>query len=370
MSKPNPPRGTRVLKRSHKLALLAALLVAVGAGAWIASARLSGPGPRQVALSEAVSRLQGGHVTKAWVDDTDHTVTLDAPGGSLVASYPEGYSEDLTRQALAAGVVVEATAPADGLVARLLTNVLPVLLVVGLLFYLAKSGTLTGGVGRFHGKRGQQVGEVPADRFADVAGADEAVSELREIVEFLRDGSRFEAMGARTPRGALLVGPPGTGKTLLARAVAGEAGVPFFAVAGSDFVEIFAGGGAKRVRDLFDRARATGTAIVFIDEIDAVGRERSSGPGMGGGDSERENTLISLLNEMDGFVGSKVVVLAATNRADLLDAALTRPGRLDRQVQVPTPDRRGREQILRVHAAGKPVAPDVDLVSIARQTPG
>ena len=370
MSKPNPPRGTRVLKRSHKLALLAALLVAVGAGAWIASARLSGPGPRQVALSEAVNRLQRPGVTKAWVDDTEHTVTLDAPGGSMVASYPEGYSEDLTRQALAAHVVVEATAPANGLVARLLTNVLPVLLVLGLLFYLAKSGTLTGGVGRFHGKRGKQVGEVPADRFADVAGADEAVSELREIVEFLRDGSRFEAMGARTPRGALLVGPPGTGKTLLARAVAGEAGVPFFAVAGSDFVEIFAGGGAKRVRDLFDRARATGTAIVFIDEIDAVGRERSSGPGMGGGDSERENTLISLLNEMDGFVGSKVVVLAATNRADLLDAALTRPGRLDRQVQVPTPDRRGREQILRVHAAGKPVAADVDLVSIARQTPG
>jgi cell division protease FtsH len=371
VAKPNTPRGTRVLKRAHKIALFAVLLVAVGAGAWMASARLQGPGPREVALSEAVAQLGTGAVTKAWVDDTASTVTLETRSGRFVASYPDGYSGDLTRQALAAKVVVEATAPAEsGLVGRLLTNVLPVALVLGLLLYLAKSGSLTGGLGRFHGKRGQQIGEVPADRFTDVAGADEAVAELREIVEFLRDGSRFEAMGARSPRGALLVGPPGTGKTLLARAVAGEAGVPFFAVAGSDFVEIFAGGGAKRVRDLFDRARSAGTAIVFIDEIDAVGRARSSGPSVGGGDSERENTLISLLNEMDGFTGSGVVVLAATNRADLLDSALTRPGRLDREVQVPAPDRRGREQVLRVHSRGKPLAADADLTSIARQTPG
>ncbi len=371
MAKPNPPRGTRVLKRAHKIALFAVLLVTVGAGAWIATTRLQGPGPREVALSDAVAQLRAGAVTRAWVDDTDSTVTLETRSGRLVASYPDGYSGDLTRQALAAKVVVEATAPGgSGLAGRLLTNVLPVVLVLGLLLYLAKSGSLTGGLGRFHGKRGQQIGEVPADRFTDVAGADEAVAELREIVEFLRDGSRFEAMGARSPRGALLVGPPGTGKTLLARAVAGEAGVPFFAVAGSDFVEIFAGGGAKRVRDLFDRAKSAGTAIVFIDEIDAVGRARSSGPAVGGGDSERENTLISLLNEMDGFTGSRVVVLAATNRADLLDSALTRPGRLDREVQVPAPDRRGREQVLRVHSRGKPLATDVDLTSIARQTPG
>src|SRR5919199_1205930 len=355
VAKPNPPRGTRVLKRAHKIALFAVLLVAVGVGAWLASARLQGPGPREVALSDAVARLRTGAVTKARVDDTAHTVTLETASGRLVASYPEGYSGDLTRQALADKVVVEATAPAEGgLVGKLLTNVLPVLIVVGLLIYLAKTGTLTGGVGRFHGKRGQQVGEVPADRFTHVAGADEAVAELREIVEFLRDGSRFEAMGARSPRGALLVGPPGTGKTLLARAVAGEAGVPFFAVAGSDFVEIFAGGGAKRVRDLFDRAKSAGNAIVFIDEIDAVGRARSSGPSMSGGDSERENTLISLLNEMDGFAGSGVVVLAATNRADLLDTALTRPGRLDRQVQVPTPDRRGRGDVGPNHRARPP----------------
>jgi cell division protease FtsH len=371
VTKPNPPRGTRVLTRAHKLALLMVLVVAAGAVAWLMTARLAGSGPRRVALSDAVAHLQRGEITKVWVDDTDHTVTLATGRGELVASYPDGYSGDLTRQALAAHVVVEAAAPdGSGLVGRLLTNVLPVLLVAGLLIYLAKSGTLTGGIGRFSGKRGQQLGEVPTDRFTDVAGADEAVAELREIVEFLRDGSRLAALGARTPSGALLVGPPGTGKTLLARAVAGEAGVPFFAVAGSDFVEIFAGGGAKRVRDLFDRARKAGNAIVFIDEIDAVGRTRSSGPAMSGGDSERENTLISLLNEMDGFVGSGVVVLAATNRADLLDAALTRPGRLDRQVQVPTPDRRGREQILRVHSRGKPLAAEVDLVGVARQTPG
>jgi cell division protease FtsH len=371
VTKPNPPRGTRVLKRAHKIALLLALVVAAGVAAWFASARMSGPGPKHVALSDAVAQIQRGAVTTVWVDDADHTVTLDTAHGTLVASYPDGYSGDLTRQALAADVVVEARAPDDGgIVGRLLTNVLPVVLVLGLLVYLARSGTLMGGIGRFSGKRGQQIGEVPADRFTDVAGADEAVAELREIVEFLEDGSRFRRMGARTPSGALLVGPPGTGKTLLARAVAGEAGVPFFAVAGSDFVEIFAGGGAKRVRDLFDRARSAGNAIVFIDEIDAVGRARSSGPGVGGGDSERENTLISLLNEMDGFGGSGVVVLAATNRADLLDVALTRPGRLDRQIQVPTPDRRGREQILRVHAQGKPLAADVDLVTIARQTPG
>ena len=189
---------------------------------------------------------------------------------------------------------------------------------------------------------------MPADRFTDVAGADEAVSELREIVEFLRDGSRFEAMGARTPRGALLVGPPGTGKTLLARAVAGEAGRALLRRRRQRLRrDLRRRRRQARPRPVRPGARPAGTAIVFIDEIDAVGRARSSGPGMGGGDSERENTLISLLNEMDGFVGSKVVVLAATNRADLLDAALTRPGRLDRQVQVPTPDRRGREQILR-----------------------
>ena len=371
MTKPNQPRSTRVLKRAHKLALLLVLVLAVGLGAWLVAARVGGRAPREVALSDAVAQVQRGNVTKVWVDDTDHTVTLATTHGSLVASYPDGYSGDLTRQALAAHVVVEATSPDNsGLLGRVLTNVLPVVLVAALLIYLAKSGTLTGGIGRFHGKRGQQLGEVPSDRFTDVAGADEAVAELREIVEFLRDGSRFTKLGARAPCGALLVGPPGTGKTLLARAVAGEAGVPFFAVAGSDFVEIFAGGGAKRVRDLFDRARSAGNAIVFIDEIDAVGRTRSSGPGLGGGDSERENTLISLLNEMDGFVGSGVVVLAATNRPDLLDAALTRPGRLDRQIQVPTPDRRGREQILDVHARGKPLADDVDLVTVARQTPG
>jgi cell division protease FtsH len=233
-----------------------------------------------------------------------------------------------------------------------------------------KSGGLTGSIGKFSGKRGQQIGDVPSTRFEDVAGADEALTEMAELVEFLKDGDRFTRVGAKPPRGALLVGPPGTGKTLLARAVAGEAGVPFFALAGSDFVETFAGVGAKRVRELFDKAREVGSAIVFIDEIDAIGRVRSSGS-VSGADSERENTLVAMLDQMDGFdTDHRIIVLAATNRADVLDPALTRPGRLDRQIQVPAPDRRARTAILGVHTRAKPIRDDVDLVSLARRTPG
>jgi cell division protease FtsH len=210
---------------------------------------------------------------------------------------------------------------------------------------------------------------VPDTRFRDVAGCEEAVEDLREIVWFLTDPDRFTRTGARPLKGALLSGPPGTGKTLLARAVAGEAGVPFFEASGSDFTEMFVGVGAKRVRELFETARNHGKAIVFIDEVDAIARKRSDSPG--NSNTEGENTLIALLTEMDGFdQSSNVIVLAATNRPDLLDAALTRPGRLDRQVTVPNPDRLGREQILTVHMAGKPIAADVDRVVLARRTPG
>ena len=225
--------------------------------------------------------------------------------------------------------------------------------LVGGLVWGVRSGALSG-VRGLKGTRGKQVDGVPTARFADVAGCEEAVTEMRELVEFLKDGERFTRVGAKPPRGALLVGPPGTGKTLLARAVAGEAGVPFFPLAGSDFVETFAGVGARRVRDLFDKAREADGGIIFIDEIDAIGRTRSEGPGHSGADTERENTLISMLNEMDGFdTDHRIIVLAATNRADVLDPALTRPGRLDRQIQVPAPDRRGRTRILEVHA-GRP----------------
>ncbi len=211
--------------------------------------------------------------------------------------------------------------------------------------------------------------ETPQVTFADVAGVDEAVEELQEIKEFLADPAKFQAVGAKIPKGVLLYGQPGTGKTLLARAVAGEAGVPFYSISGSDFVEMFVGVGASRVRDLFDQAKQNAPAIIFIDEIDAVGRHR--GAGLGGGHDEREQTLNQMLVEMDGFdVNANVILIAATNRPDILDPALLRPGRFDRQISVDAPDLRGREHILRVHAQGKPMAPDVDLAAVAKRTPG
>ncbi len=209
----------------------------------------------------------------------------------------------------------------------------------------------------------------PTVTFEDVAGSDEAKQELQEVVEFLREPQKFASLGARIPKGVLMVGPPGTGKTLLAKAVAGEAGVPFFSISGSEFVEMFVGVGASRVRDLFEQAKKSAPCIIFIDEIDAVGRHR--GAGMGGGNDEREQTLNQILVEMDGFdSATTVIVVAATNRPDILDPALLRPGRFDRKVVVDRPDRRGREEILRVHARGKPLASDVDLGTIARQSPG
>ena len=205
--------------------------------------------------------------------------------------------------------------------------------------------------------------------FADVAGADEAKQELEEVVEFLKTPDKFNELGARIPKGVLLFGPPGTGKTLLAKAVAGEAGVQFFTISGSDFVEMFVGVGASRVRDLFEQAKKAAPCIVFIDEIDAVGRQR--GAGLGGGHDEREHTLNQLLVEMDGFASNEgIIIIAATNRPDVLDPALLRPGRFDRQIVVDKPDVRGREAILKVHTKGKPVADDVDLDVLARRTPG
>ncbi len=211
--------------------------------------------------------------------------------------------------------------------------------------------------------------DTPKVTFADVAGADEAVEELYEIKEFLSEPAKFQAVGAKIPKGVLLYGQPGTGKTLLARAVAGEAGVPFYSISGSDFVEMFVGVGASRVRDLFEQAKSNAPAIIFVDEIDAVGRHR--GAGLGGGHDEREQTLNQLLVEMDGFdVKTNVILIAATNRPDILDPALLRPGRFDRQIAVDAPDMQGRNQILKVHAKGKPMAPAVDLMAVARRTPG
>ena len=257
-----------------------------------------------------------------------------------------------------------------------LLSLLPTLLMVGvtvlfIVLFMKRMGDAAGGdkalgFGKIKYKKGDSGKKTT---FADVAGADEEKEEMKEIVDFLKDPSRFNELGARIPKGVLLVGPPGTGKTLLARAVAGEAGVPFFSISGSDFVEMFVGVGASRVRDLFNEAKKNAPAIVFIDEIDAVGRQR--GAGLGGGHDEREQTLNQLLVEMDGFGANEgVIIIAATNRPDILDKALLRPGRFDRQITVSYPDVKGREEILKVHSRGKPLAPDVSLKTIAQSTAG
>ncbi len=247
----------------------------------------------------------------------------------------------------------------------------PVLLLVGLFFLLRRAQSGPGNQAMNFGKSKARVQMEPQTQitFGDVAGIDQAKLELNEVVDFLKNADRFTALGAKIPKGVLLVGPPGTGKTLLARAVAGEAGVPFFSISGSEFVEMFVGVGASRVRDLFEQAKAQAPCIVFIDEIDAVGRQR--GAGMGGGNDEREQTLNQLLTEMDGFEGNTgIIIIAATNRPDVLDSALLRPGRFDRQVVVDRPDYAGRLEIMHVHARGKTLAKDVDLERISRRTPG
>ena len=254
---------------------------------------------------------------------------------------------------------------------QILGNFLPLLLILGLFLWLMMRMQGGGrGVMQF-GKSKAKLAtkDMPKVTFADVAGADEAVEELHEIKEFLSEPRKFLEVGAKIPKGVLLYGPPGTGKTLLARAVAGEAGVPFYSISGSDFVEMFVGVGASRVRDLFEQAKENAPAIIFVDEIDAVGRHR--GAGLGGGHDEREQTLNQLLVEMDGFdVKTNVILIAATNRPDILDPALLRPGRFDRQIAVEAPDLDGRHKILQVHSRGKPMGPDVDLLSVARRTPG
>ncbi len=257
------------------------------------------------------------------------------------------------------------------LLSTLITVILPVVLIAGVLLWVMNRSQGGGGrVMQFGRSRHKTVSkDQPKTTFADVAGVDEAIEELEEVKDYLQSPAKFQAMGAKIPRGVLLFGPPGTGKTLLARAVAGEAGVPFFSISGSDFVEMFVGVGAARVRDLFEQAKAAAPAIVFIDEIDAVGRHR--GAGLGGGHDEREQTLNQLLVEMDGFdQRSTVILMAATNRPDILDPALLRPGRFDRQVVIDRPDLEGRKAILKVHARGKPFDSTVDLAVLARRTPG
>lgn len=285
---------------------------------------------------------------------------------------PAEAKEDLIKQLNTAGVSVEVKEPdKSSFWFQLISSFfLPILLLVGFLFMFRSAqsgGNQAMSFGRSRAKL--MVDNKVKVSFNDVAGIDEAKQELQEIVDFLKSPEKFQALGARIPRGVLLVGAPGTGKTLLAKAVAGEAGVPFFSISGSDFVEMFVGVGASRVRDLFDQAKKHAPCIVFVDEIDAVGRQR--GAGLGGGHDEREQTLNQLLVEMDGFEGTTgIIVIAATNRPDILDSALLRPGRFDRQVVIDRPDVLGREQILNVHGRGKPLAKDVELKVLARRTPG
>ena len=281
----------------------------------------------------------------------------------------ENSTEDLNRLR-AAGVQIEAEDAKPSLTA-IVFSFLPYLLMIGVVFMIFRSLQAGGAKAFSFGKSKAKLltGDTPKVTFEDVAGADEAKQDLQEIIEFLKDPAKFTKLGGRLPKGALLVGPPGTGKTLLARAVAGEAGRPFFSMSGSDFVEMFVGVGASRVRDLFEQGKAHAPCIIFIDEIDAVGRHR--GAGLGGGHDEREQTLNQLLVEMDGFESNDgVILIAATNRPDVLDPALLRPGRFDRQIVVDAPDLRGREGILRVHVRNKPMADDVDILTLARGTPG
>ena len=353
------------------------ILLAIAA-VWIGSTLLTGSGFKQVTTQEGLSLLKGSTVASAKMVDGEQRVDLtlssaDGANGTKVQFYyvaPRG-SEVVDAINAANLKNFDDEVPQTNFFTSLLGILLP-FLIIGVIFYFLLSRMQGGGnrVMQFGKSKAKLVGkEAPKVTFADVAGADEAIEELEEIKDFLKEPAKFLAVGARIPKGVLLYGPPGTGKTLLARATAGEAGVPFYTISGSDFVEMFVGVGASRVRDLFDQAKQNSPAIIFIDEIDAVGRHR--GAGIGGGNDEREQTLNQLLVEMDGFdVKTNVILIAATNRPDVLDPALLRPGRFDRQIGVDSPDLIGRKQILQVHAKGKPMAEGVDLEVVARKTPG
>jgi cell division protease FtsH len=333
----------------------------------------------EIGTSQALDAIAQSKVESALVIDKSQKLQLILKPGSLINGSSKVESSYVARQE---PTIVDAltgnpppkgwnvSVPSQSLLVSFLFSIFPILLIGFLFFFLmsnAQGGNKVFSFGKSRAKL--QDNDVPQNTFADVAGADEAIAELEEIKDFLASPAKYALLGAKIPKGVLLYGPPGTGKTLLARAVAGEAKVPFYSISGSDFVEMFVGVGAARVRDLFAQAKANAPAIVFVDEIDAVGRQR--GAGMGGGHDEREQTLNQLLVEMDGFEsGGQVILIAATNRPDVLDPALLRPGRFDRQIAVDRPDLKGREEILRVHAKTKPLSDEVELLNYARRTPG
>jgi cell division protease FtsH len=345
-------------------------------GMWVAGAVLPSPGrdarPAEPTFTDFLGELEQGELQEVVLRTRDNSARVTPVNGSpYEVGYAPEYAGELVERLRSAEVQFDVEPGGRSALAGILRLAVPAALFVGVWLLVVRRRAGAGGqAGAFRQAPAREhSADAPTTTFGDVAGVDEALEELREITEFLADPSRFESLGARIPKGVLLSGPPGTGKTLLARAVAGEAGVPFFSIAGSDFVEMFVGVGASRVRDLFERAKQRAPAILFVDEIDAVGRQR--GAGIGGGHDEREQTLNQLLVEMDGFEpNERVIVMAATNRPDVLDPALLRPGRFDRQVIVDRPDRVGRREILKVHTRRKPLAADVDLDVLAGQTAG
>ena len=326
-----------------------------------------------IGYSDFTGKINAGEVDKVVIVQNNIRGTLkDGTEFTTIAPDAPNSDHDFYTRLADKGVNISAENPPEPpWWQAILTSLIPIALLIGFWFFMMQQSQMGGGRMMNFGK--SRVRLMVSDKkkvtFADVAGADEAKQELEEVVEFLKMPDKFNELGARIPKGVLLFGPPGTGKTLLAKAVAGEAGVQFFTISGSDFVEMFVGVGASRVRDLFEQAKKSAPCIVFIDEIDAVGRQR--GAGLGGGHDEREQTLNQLLVEMDGFASNEgIIIIAATNRPDVLDPALLRPGRFDRQIVVDKPDVRGREAILKVHTKGKPIADDVDLDVLARRTPG
>src|SRR3982075_2577726 len=332
------------------------------------------PGQRvpsqDIAFSQLLNEVDQGHVREVTIAGNE--ISGHFTDNRAFATYAPN-DPTLVQSLYKKNVSITAKPPPESTnwLMTLLVNGLPLIAILGIWIFLSRQMQGAGGKAMGFGKSKAKLLTEAHGRatFEDVAGVDEAKEDLQELVEFLRDPQRFQKLGGRIPRGVLLVGPPGTGKTLLARAIAGEANVPFFTISGSDFVEMFVGVGASRVRDMFDQAKKNAPCIIFIDEIDAVGRHR--GAGLGGGNDEREQTLNQLLVEMDGFEANEgIIIIAATNRPDVLDPALLRPGRFDRQIVVPNPDVGGREKILRVHTKRTPLSPDVDLEIIARGTPG
>ncbi|MFN8387839.1 MAG: ATP-dependent zinc metalloprotease FtsH, partial [Anaerolineales bacterium] len=337
---------------------------------------------QSLTINQLADDIKLGKISRVVINDDDSLRVVYTSGSEQEAEAYKEAGSTLVEQLIALGVSQEQLSPTKVKIevkppsqwASFLTSalyILPVLLMAGFLWFVFRQAQGSNNAAMSFGKSRARMfsGEHPTVTFQDVAGAEESKQELAEVVEFLKEPQKFIQLGARIPKGVLLVGPPGTGKTLLAKAVSGEAGVPFFSISGSEFVEMFVGVGASRVRDLFDQAKRHSPCIVFVDEIDAVGRQR--GAGLGGSHDEREQTLNQMLVEMDGFdTDTNVIIIAATNRPDILDPALLRPGRFDRRVTLDRPDMKGREAILKVHVKGKPLEPNVDLGSLARGTPG